>query len=65
MKLCRKIMIIYDESVFYNFLLQTLYCYWPSINAARKARKLAIPDKINWGKFKIRVLSQTGKNDLL
>ena len=39
---------------------QELYCYWPRTNVASRIKKLELPDKESWKKYKVRIFSYTG-----
>ncbi|XP_028392624.1 uncharacterized protein LOC114517166 [Dendronephthya gigantea] len=36
-----------------------LYCYWPRTNVSLRVKKLELPDKNSWKKYKIRIFSYT------
>ncbi|XP_062569804.1 uncharacterized protein LOC134231846 [Saccostrea cucullata] len=38
--------------------LEGQYCYWPNSNAKRKIKKMSLPDKESWKKFKFRKIGQ-------
>ncbi|CAL8382698.1 unnamed protein product [Gadus morhua 'NCC'] len=41
-----------------------LNCYWPANNASVLARRCALPDKVLWKKYKVRVFSTTDSYSL-
>ena len=45
----------------FEIIFKELYCYWPRANAARKLKKMEMPDKQTWKTYKIRMLTYTGK----
>jgi hypothetical protein len=38
-----------------------LICYWPRTNIQRKVKKLEMPDKENWQRYKVRIFGYAGK----
>ncbi|CAL8326840.1 unnamed protein product [Boreogadus saida] len=41
-----------------------LNCYWPANNASVLVRRCALPDKVLWKKYKVRVFSTTDSYSL-
>ncbi len=40
---------------------QEMLCYWPNEKQALSAKRKEMPDKQHWQKYKIRILSYTGR----